>query len=168
MAKGIAGNIMYIYKDSPMCRATRTYRYIALGLAVMLLSVSVGFSLDLHYCQGRVKSFSLFGSAKGCDEIAAADMTCAHRETASPDGRLMFSRPPCCESTHVLLQSVQECVTPHLAKPSHVLQPMQMTPVPDLLHPLEPARFLFPPKPAKYKPPPLHRNTPVYIQNFRF
>ena len=31
----------------------------------MLLS-STGFSIDLHCCQGQLKSFSLFGEAKSC------------------------------------------------------------------------------------------------------
>ena len=36
----------------------------------MLLS-STGFSIDLHYCQGQIKSVSLLGKAKSCHEKAA-------------------------------------------------------------------------------------------------
>lgn len=160
---------MYIYNQSPMCRSKQTYRFIALSLAVILFSATVGFSLDLHYCQGKVKSFSVFGSAKGCDEIAAAEMTCAHHEAvASEDDRLMFSRPPCCESARLLLQSVQECVTAQTAAPADDVRHIQVTPLPDLFAPFKPSKLQLLPKPEKYKPPPLHRNTPVYIQNFRF
>ena len=31
---------------------------------------STGFSIDFHYCQGQVKSFSLIGKAKSCHEQA--------------------------------------------------------------------------------------------------
>ena len=35
-------------------------------MAFMLLLSSTGFSIDLHYCQGNIKSFSIFGTAKSC------------------------------------------------------------------------------------------------------
>ena len=37
----------------------------------MLLLSSTGFSIDLHFCQGDLKSFSLFGTAKSCHAKAA-------------------------------------------------------------------------------------------------
>jgi len=39
-------------------------------MAFMLLLSSTGFSIDLHYCQGDIKSFSLFGTAKSCHAMA--------------------------------------------------------------------------------------------------
>lgn len=35
-------------------------------MAFMLLLSSTGFSIDLHFCQGDIKSFSLFGTAESC------------------------------------------------------------------------------------------------------
>ena len=37
-------------------------------MAMLVLLSSTGFSIDLHYCQGQMKSFSLFGKAKSCHE----------------------------------------------------------------------------------------------------
>ncbi len=39
-------------------------------MAFMLLLSSTGFSIDLHYCQGNIKSFSLFGTAESCHDKA--------------------------------------------------------------------------------------------------
>ncbi len=39
-------------------------------MAFMLLLSSTGFSIDLHYCQGKIKSFSLFGTAESCHDKA--------------------------------------------------------------------------------------------------
>lgn len=31
---------------------------------------SIGFSLDMHYCQDEIQSISVFGKAKSCDKLA--------------------------------------------------------------------------------------------------
>lgn len=40
-----------------------------------MLFTSVGFSADLHYCKGELKTFSLFGEAKSCH---TAKKSCPH------------------------------------------------------------------------------------------
>jgi len=54
-----------------MYRLKNTYRFIALTMAFLMLFTSVGFSMDLHYCQGHLKSVSLIGKAKNCHELQA-------------------------------------------------------------------------------------------------
>jgi len=47
-------------------------RITSLLMAFLMLVSSTGFSIDLHYCQGNLKSFSLLGEAKSCHEMAKA------------------------------------------------------------------------------------------------
>lgn len=46
----------------------KTHRIISLLMAMLVLVSSTGFSVDLHFCQGEVKSFSLLGKAPSCHE----------------------------------------------------------------------------------------------------
>lgn len=48
-----------------------TKRGISLTLAFLITLTSVGFSADVHYCQGQLRSFALFGTAKSCHEKAS-------------------------------------------------------------------------------------------------
>ena len=54
-----------------MYRSRNTYRLLPLTMAFLMLFTSVGFSMDLHYCQGHLKSISLIGKAKNCHELQA-------------------------------------------------------------------------------------------------
>jgi hypothetical protein len=42
------------------------HRIIALVMAFLMFFTSVGFSVDVHYCKGELKSFSLLGEADSC------------------------------------------------------------------------------------------------------
>lgn len=52
----------------------------AVSLSAMMLLTSVGFSIDMHYCQGKLKSYSILGKAKSCHAIARAKITCPHHQ----------------------------------------------------------------------------------------
>lgn len=45
------------------------HRINSLVLAILMLFTSVGFSADLHFCKGELKSFSFFGKAESCHTI---------------------------------------------------------------------------------------------------
>jgi len=47
-----------------------SFRFTALLLAFLMLTTSVGYSLDLHYCQGNFKNLAFFKEAKSCHELA--------------------------------------------------------------------------------------------------
>jgi len=53
-----------------------TYKIIALTLAFLMFFTSFGFSLDIHYCQNEIQSYSVIGKAKSCDKLA--DHNCDH------------------------------------------------------------------------------------------
>ena len=47
-------------------KTSRKYRITCLILAALMFFSSTGFSVNLHYCKGDLKSFSLIGEAKSC------------------------------------------------------------------------------------------------------
>lgn len=54
----------------------RLHKTFAAGMAFLILTVSIGFSVDFHYCQGEFKNFALFKKAKSCHELAAMKASC--------------------------------------------------------------------------------------------
>ncbi len=52
----------------------QTYRIFAIGMATLMLLTACVFTVDIHYCQGHFKSFSVLGKARACYEIAACPM----------------------------------------------------------------------------------------------
>jgi len=85
-----------------MITANKSYRIIALTLAALMFFTSVGFSIDLHICQGRIKSFGLFGKAKSCYELAngEAAMSCtqqSQKDLQHPSAE-NFDKKHCCQS----------------------------------------------------------------------
>ncbi len=63
-----------------MIKQNRTYRIIALGLACLLFFSTSGLSLDMHFCQGKIKRINLLGKAKTCAEIKNTKQTCKHHK----------------------------------------------------------------------------------------
>ena len=49
-------------------------------LALMVLVSSMSYTIDFHYCQGQLKSFSIFGKAKNCHEMASKMPSCHHKK----------------------------------------------------------------------------------------
>ena len=56
-----------------MNQISNTYRFISLFLAMLMFLTSVVFTVDMHYCGGELKSFSLFGEATPCYELAGGE-----------------------------------------------------------------------------------------------
>lgn len=54
-----------------------SHRVTSLVLALLMLCTSIGFSADLHFCKGELKSFSLFGEAESCH---TSKRSCPHHE----------------------------------------------------------------------------------------
>jgi len=74
-------------------------------MAFMLLLSSTGFSIDLHYCQGDIKSFSLFGTAKSCHAKAEKShcsknkMTC--HSAMAETGEVDDAQRKCCSNKSI-------------------------------------------------------------------
>lgn len=54
-----------------------SHRISSLILALIILTTSVGFSVDFHYCKSELKSFSLIGKAESCHTVKKS---CPHHE----------------------------------------------------------------------------------------
>lgn len=89
-----------------MKNINRTYQFFALTMAFLMLTTSVNLAIDLHYCQGQLKSFSLFGKAKSCHEIKATSMiNCPHHQkmVRETEGCSM-SKKGCCDNRLLQIQ----------------------------------------------------------------
>lgn len=70
--------------------ATRkSYRVFSLFMALLILVSSTGFSIDLHFCQGQLKSFSLWGDAKPCHGMEVPVAVCSLKKN---------TKKSCCQS----------------------------------------------------------------------
>ncbi len=52
-----------------MNRFRKTYRVIAGMMAVLMLSINVGFSADIHFCGGSIADIVFYGQAHSCGEM---------------------------------------------------------------------------------------------------
>ncbi len=52
-----------------MLNHIRTYRLLALSLAFLVASTTTGFTMSFHYCQGALKSVSVFCKPHNCHEV---------------------------------------------------------------------------------------------------
>ena len=88
----------------------KIYRFIALTLALLIFVSSVGFAVDMHYCQGQLKSMNFFGKAKSCYEIAdAASMkTCQHDQSiVRQKDTCSIGQKDCCQNKNFHFQCNQ-------------------------------------------------------------
>jgi len=61
----------------------KSYRLFSLVMAVLLFISSSGISMDMHFCQGKLKRVSFIGSAKTCAEMAAMMKHCSSKKGKS-------------------------------------------------------------------------------------
>lgn len=139
-------------------------------MAFMLLVSSTGFSIDLHYCQGDIKSFSLFGTAKSCHTKANKShcsknkMSCHFAKTALE--KVDDSGKSCCSN-----KSIEIAPDLDIDKVlSEQLTQTQITIISAYVaafftdQPSDLAKLDIPHK--KYIPPLLDRDIPVLVQSF--
>jgi len=69
----------------------------------ILLIASLWSSVDLHYCQGNLKTFSLNGKAKNCHEMAKGMASCKHHKTAISDDSCSEESGNCCHHETFLI-----------------------------------------------------------------
>ena len=84
------------------------YRTLALFLAALMFTSAVSFSMDMHLCQGNIKSVSLFGKAKSCCEkndrerCSKLQNPC-HLRTGEHQS---WSQKSCCINTTIVFQNL--------------------------------------------------------------
>lgn len=144
-----------------------TYRIVAFLLIILVLVTSVGFSVDMHFCQDDFKSFSLIGKAKNCHDLAKIQSTCKHHKASveQKDSCEESGQKDCCENRTLNLDSdqdqqiqtvdftltkqVEQFVTAFI----YVFYQDKLTNEEDIFF-------------AHYRPPLIQKDIPVLIQSF--
>ncbi len=82
-------------------------KYLAPVLALMILVSSMSYTVDFHYCQGQLKSFSFLGKAKNCHEMASKKASCHHHKTKVDDKSMTCSEDEnnCCSNKTISIES---------------------------------------------------------------
>ena len=58
---------MYVKLHKTKMKTSISYKAIAILMALLMFSSSIGISMDIHFCGNELKSFSLFGDAEACE-----------------------------------------------------------------------------------------------------
>lgn len=85
------------------------YRMMSFGLAVLVLLTSFDYSVDMHFCQDHLKSFSLLGHAEKCYKGEPAKQGCIH---SSDQQQSQISKKPCCSDKTLHAKLSQNQVAP--------------------------------------------------------
>jgi hypothetical protein len=85
-------------------------RLTALVMALLMFVTSTGFAIDMHYCNGELKSFSLFGKAKSCHELQKdKKIDCPHHKAlAAKAAKQELNKKDCCSNKTVFVQVEQD------------------------------------------------------------
>jgi len=87
----------------------KLHRCVAFLMAILLFCTSVGAAVDMHFCGGELKSFSLFGEAKSCQELAEVEQGCETSALqADSHTGCSFDRKGCCEDRFAYLSADQD------------------------------------------------------------
>lgn len=78
-----------------------TYRFLSGFLALLIFFTSVGFSVDLHYCMGELKTVNFVGKAKSCHD-SAAKIVCPHHQ------KVAATKKGCCKNKTQMFQIDQD------------------------------------------------------------
>ena len=150
-------------------KKSKLHRITSLLMAFLMLVSSTGFSIDLHYCQGNLKSFSFLGTAKSCHDIAQSKhcskmkKSCHAPKTAlETDGEC---QKDCCSNKKIEVspddenQKIQiENFSLKQIKFVTAFVKAFVLPQTDLSQIIVPH--------LKYKPPLLNRDIPILVQSF--
>lgn len=147
----------------------RTYRFTALFMAFLLFLSTSGMTMDMHFCQGKLKRVNLFGKAKTCAEVVACYKICQSKSKSKASGKKSChsndgDHSGCCNNAGLILDLDYDFggfVTSELGSvQEHLLTPI----VSDVL-PSKVVQTLNVPY-LNYKPPLLTRDIQVLVQSF--
>jgi len=84
-----------------MKRTSITYQIITWLLAVTVLCMPLTLTIDMHYCQGKLKALSFIGKASNC--TGSTSSTCITSHTNNEQSTSL-SKQRCCENKTAFLQ----------------------------------------------------------------
>ena len=143
---------------------SKTYRVTSLCLAFLILFSSSGLTLDIHFCQGKMKRLNLFGEAMSCAEVSQRTAKChnskANEATCGIDGE----HKGCCNNKSFDLDldfdSGEVLPTPLTDKQIQFVKAFVLSYFADVRP--SPALHNY----SNYYPPPLKQDIPVLFQTF--
>ena len=135
-------------------------RVLAIFLALLMLSTSVGFTFVTHYCGGKAVKTSLL---LGRDEIGCGmtdmDLSCDDQSASSS-----IKSKGCCENKYTQISNVDGCNAPAVINALFDFQPIAVLAgayrIPHSFNDSEKADYL------NYSPPLPDLDIPVLIQSF--
>ena len=144
-----------------------TYRFIALIFALLILTTSMGFAVDMHYCRGQLKSISFFGKAKSCHEISKTTKKACpfHQQDDFEQDDKGIKKKDCCENKTKYFQADQD-FTSKIFDLSINNQPSQFASTSIAVLPFVSTSQFAKPSYTYYKPPLITKDIPIFIQSF--
>ncbi len=84
------------------------HRASAILLSTIVLTASMGFTVDMHYCGGEMQSFSIFGEAESCQPLEV-EITCNESHQDTDSGRhCTMTQKKCCSDRMVYVQPLED------------------------------------------------------------
>ena len=142
-------------------------RTISLALAFLMFFAASAFTIDMHYCQDRIQSFSVFGKAKGCNQMDPAALSCAHVRTGNePSEHGSIGKKQCCQDRLFYLLSEDDLISQSF---DNISSNRLQADIPSYFRVLHGSRLTDTDSPAffRYKPPLILRDIPVLLGTFR-
>lgn len=138
-------------------------------MAMLVFVSSTGLSIDLHYCQGQIKSFSLIGEAESCHQ--QTKKVCCKKEhkichaAQSNQDDLGKCEKNCCSNKTIKVESNDEAKKLQSTELSQK-QVKFLTAFVQvfLLEKIDLSKIIVPH--LNYIPPLLNKNIPILIQSF--
>ena len=148
-------------------------KLLTLFMAFWVLVLSSGVSVNVHFCQNVVKSFSILSEAPNCHEMMANTSSSCHFAKKSCKNACSASKiqkednKPCCTNKDVQLELDTDLPHFEIVSTDFSLEDdfwaVQVTPIVynfDIQKPVEKTAF------KHYRPPPLVGNYIVLYQQF--
>jgi hypothetical protein len=92
----------------------KSHKITSLTLALLIFISSSGVSLDLHFCQGTFKSFSIYGKAKNCHKLSLEGdkkkPTCKHHSAKATQKEQKY----CCKNHTFVIKRGKADATSHV------------------------------------------------------
>ena len=132
-------------------------------MALLMFITSIGFAIDLHYCQGDLKSVSFFSEAKKCHDMVAMT-NCSHHQKQQEQSQSCPEEEGCCQNETFQFQPDHELT----------IQTFEFVVNKQLQHFLTAYVIVLinqfdeenPITHTYYKPPLIRRDIPVLVQSF--
>ena len=151
-----------------MFRFKLAYRVFAFTMALLMFISSAGFSMDMHFCGGKLKTFSLLGKAKTCQDMADSKLqqSCVHKSNlAKQEKNESIHKKACCAHKTLHCQSSE---IGEIGKTEFTLsQSLQLFLKAYTITFISKSTFAkSAPSFNKYRPPLILKDIPVLIQSF--